>query len=163
MSIDFSYRARVIIALLCVLINLPCPCWARLGDNAASVLDDQVRMRATLRSIDAQRYVMHEIAAPMGIVVREFVSPQGAVFGVAWEGQFPPNLQELLGPYYQQAQQAQAAVQHSDTQQPPRRHAPVAVETPGLVLHQTGHVRNFHGRAYIPELVPEGVQASEIH
>jgi len=30
------------------------------------------------------------------------------VFGIAWDGQFPPNFQELLGPYYQQAQQAAA-------------------------------------------------------
>ena len=51
---------------------------------------------------------MHEITTTTG-VVREFVSPGGAVFGVAWDGQFPPDLQQLLGPYYQQAQQAATA------------------------------------------------------
>jgi len=151
------------ILLYCLVLTLPFPASAVLGDTAASVLDDQVRMKGTLRSADNRTYVMHEITAPSGSVVREFVSPQGAVFGVAWEGQFPPNLQQLLGPYYQQAQQAHAATQEAGSQQPRPRRAPIAIETPGLVLHQTGHMRSFHGQAYIPQLVPQGVQASDIH
>ena len=117
-------------------------------------------MKGTLRSVDAHTFVMHEITAPTGAVVREYVSPAGAVFGVAWEGQFPPDLQSLLGPYYQQAQQAQKAA--SSAQQPRVRRAPVVIETPGLVLYQTGHMRSFHGQAYVPQLVPQGVQASDI-
>jgi hypothetical protein len=145
-----------------MILALPFPASAVLGDTAASVLNDQARMKGTLRSVDNHTYVMHEITSPSGTVVREFVSPQGAVFGVAWEGQFPPDLQQLLGPYYQQAAQAQAAAGQSDTQQPRRRRAPVFVETPGLVLYETGHVRSFHGQAYIPQLVPQGVQTSDI-
>jgi len=112
--------------------------------------------------VDNRAYVMHEITSPNGAVVREFVSPQGAVFGVAWEGQFPPDLQQLLGPYYQQAQSVQAAAQQGKAQQPRARRAPVVIETPGLVLYETGHVRSFHGQAYIPQMLPQGVQASEI-
>ena len=144
-----------------LLLILPLPAMAALGDNAASVLADQARMKGTLRSVDAHTYVMHEITAPTGAVVREYVSPAGAVFGVAWDGPFPPNLQQLLGPYYQQAQQAQQAA--ASAQQQRGRRAPVVIETPGLVMYQTGHVRSFHGQAYIPQLVPQGVQASEIH
>jgi hypothetical protein len=139
-----------------VFVLLPMPAFAALGDNAASVLTDQARMKGTLRSTDLKTYVMHEITAPAGNVVREYVSPAGAVFGVAWEGQFPPNFQQLLGPYYQQAQQA-------TSQQPRPRRAPIAIETPGLVFQQTGHPRSFHGVAYIPQLLPSGVQASDIH
>jgi len=143
-----------------LLLVLPLPAMAVLGDTAASVLNDQARMKGTLRSTDNHTYVMHEITAPSGSVVREFVSPQGAVFGVAWEGQFMPDLQQLLGPYYQQAQQAAAAQQAST--QPHARRAPIVIETPGLVLYQTGHPRSFHGQAYIPQLVPSAVQASDI-
>jgi Protein of unknown function (DUF2844) len=145
-----------------LVLALPFPASAILGDTAASVLNDQARMKGTLRSVDNRTYVMHEITSSSGTVVREFVSPQGAVFGVAWEGQFPPDLQQLLGPYYQQAEQAQAAAQPSGSQQPRRRRAPIVVETPGLVLYETGHVRSFHGQAYIPQLVPQGVQTSDI-
>ena len=112
-------------------------------------------MKGMLRSVDNRTYVMHEITTS-GTVVREYVSPAGAVFGVAWEGQFPPNFQQLLGPYYQQSQQASAS------QQPRARRAPIVIETPGLVFQQTGHARSFHGVAYIPQLIPNGVQASDI-
>ena len=142
------------ILLSCFFLVLPLPVSAALGDNAASVLNDQARLKGTLRSVDAHTYVMHQITAPSGVVVREFVSPGGAVFGVAWEGQFPPDLQQLLGPYYQQAQAAQ------------RSHAgrsPIVIETPGLVVYQTGHARYFRGQAYIPQLLPQGMQAREIH
>ena len=98
---------RVLLAAL--LLALPLPAMAVLGDNAASVLTDQARMKGTLRSVDNGTYVMHEITSGAGTVVREFVSPAGVVFGVAWEGQFPPDLQQLLGPYYQQAQRAEQA------------------------------------------------------
>jgi len=151
------------ILLSAVVLALPFPASAVLGDTAASVLNDQARMKGTLRSVDNRTYVMHEITSPTGTVVREFVSPQGAVFGVAWEGQFPPDLQQLLGPYYQQAQQAQKkSLEQQGSQQPRARRAPISVETPGLVLYETGHVRSFHGQAYIPQLVPQGVQTSDI-
>lgn len=143
-------------ALWCMLLGLPLSSWATLGDNAASVLNDQARMKGSLHSVDAHAYVMHEITSANGIVVREFVSPAGAVFGVAWEGQFPPDLQHLLGAYYEQAKQTIA-------QQPRTGRAPIVIETPGLVVYQTGHMRSFQGRAYIPQLIPQGVEASQIH
>lgn len=141
--------------LLLAVFLLPLPMWAVLGDNAASVLADQARMKGTIRSVDNRAYVLHEITMPSGAKVREFVSPGGAVFGVAWEGQFPPDFQRLLGPYYQQAQTAA----QPDSR---RRRGPVVIETPGLVFYQTGHTRSFHGQAYIPQLVPQAIQASDI-
>jgi len=154
--VNCNEATRVLLSAL--LLALPLPAMAALGDNAASVLTDQAHMKGTLRSVDNRTYVMHEITSTTGTVVREFVSPAGAVFGVAWEGQFPPDLQQLLGPYYQQAQQAAPPAQQQG-----RRRAPVVIETPGLVMYETGHMRSFHGQAYVPQLVPQGVQASEIH
>ena len=154
---------RLLLSIL--VLALPFPAWAVLGDTAASVLNDQARMKGTLRSVDNRTYVMHEITSS-GTVVREFVSPQGAVFGVAWEGQFPPDLQSLLGPYYQQAQkaqeEAQKKAQQEGSQQVRQRRAPIVIETPDLVFYETGHVRSFHGQAYIPQLIPAGVKASDI-
>ncbi len=144
----------LLVALLLILI-VPLPARAALGDNAASVLSDQARMKGTLHSSDLKTYVVHEITAS-GTVVREYVSPGGLVFGVSWEGQFPPDFQQLLGPYYEQAKQAAAQ------DQPHPRRAPIAIDTPALVFWQTGHPRSFHGVAYIPQLVPNGVLASDI-
>jgi hypothetical protein len=150
---EYHVTAFPRIAAAALLFALPFPAQAVLGDNAASVLTDQARMKGTLRSVDNRTYVMHEITTS-GTVVREYVSPAGAVFAVVWEGQFTPDFQELLGPYYQQAQAAQ--------QQPRRGRGPTVIETPGLVVYQSGHMRSFHGQAYIPQLLPQGVQVSDI-
>ncbi|MGA2902970.1 MAG: DUF2844 domain-containing protein [Candidatus Korobacteraceae bacterium] len=149
---------------LALLMSLPIPMWAALGDTAASVLTDQAQWKGTLSSVDNRTYVLHEITMPSGAKVREFVSPVGLVFGVAWQGQFPPNFQQLLGPYYQQVQDAIAQQKTAEQaeQQPRRRRGPVLIETPGIVFSQGGHLRSFHGQAYIPQLVPQGVQASDI-
>lgn len=145
---------RILAAAL--LWAMPFPARAVLGDSAASVLTDQARMKGTLSSVDHGKYVMHEIAT-RGTVVREYVSPAGAVFAVAWEGQFLPDFQQLLGPYYAQANQS------ASQPQPPRvRRGPIVITTAGLVFQQTGHTRSFHGVAYIPQLVPNGVPASDI-
>jgi hypothetical protein len=145
---------------------LPLSGWAVLGDNAASVLADQARMKGTLHSVDNRTYVLHEITLSSGAKVREFVSPAGAVFAVAWDGPIPPDFQQLLGPYYQQAQQAAdqkaAAQKSSDDQQPRTRRAPISIETAGLVFYQTGRPRSFHGQAYLPQLIPQGVTAADI-
>jgi hypothetical protein len=158
-----SRRSGVAISasMLCILLTTASmPAWGVLGDNAASVLTDQARMKGTLRSTDERTYVVHEISTT-GTVVREYVSPAGMVFGVAWEGQAPPDFQQLLGPYYEQAKQA-GSQQQAASEHPRPRRAPIVIDTPGLVFQQTGHLRSFHGVAYIPQLLPATVQASEI-
>lgn len=159
-----AFGPRSLFALF--LLMLPLPTWAVLGDNAASVLSDQTRMKGTLHSVDNRVYVLHEITLSSGDKIREYVTPGGAVFAVAWDSQIPPDFQQLLGPYYQQTQQAaaeqKAAAQQSDPQAPRRRGAPMVIETPNLVFHQGGRPRSFHGQAYIPQLIPAGVTASDI-
>ena len=153
-------------AIAALALLAPLSCWATLGDNAASVLNDQAQMKGTITSVDHSSYVLHEITAPSGTKVREYVSPAGAVFAVTWEGQFPPDFQQLLGPYFQQVQQAIAqqktAEESGDQQQSRRRRGPVYVANSGIVFSQTGHLHSFHGQAYIPQLVPQGVQTSAI-
>jgi len=146
-----------------ILITPSTPAFAVLGDNAASVLTDQSLMKGTVRSVDKNAYIVHEITTSYGSKVREFVSPAGVVFAVAWHGQFPPNFQQLLGPYYRQAQDA--AAQERSQQAGERRvvrRGSAFIDTPGLVFEQTGHSRSFHGRAYIPQLIPQGVALGDI-
>src|SRR5580658_7766895 len=136
----FTSTARPLVRMLgsALLMLLAIPVWASLGDTAASVLNDQARWKGTLSSVDNGTYAVHEITMASGAKVREFVSPAGAVFAIAWAGPFPPNFQQLLGPYYQQVQEAladQKAAQQASEQQggaTRRRRGPVLVETPGL-------------------------------
>jgi hypothetical protein len=171
MKLLSSLKAFIVPGALLSALFLALPMWATLGDNAASVLSDQAHMQgSTLHSTDNKTYVVHEISTSWGGKIREYVSPGGAVFGVVWEGQFSPNLQQLMGPYYQQARQARQAQAEQATESAQTasgsvvhtRRAPVVIQTPGLVVHETGHTRSFHGLAYIPQLIPQGVQPSDI-
>jgi uncharacterized protein DUF2844 len=130
------------------------PAAAALGDDVASVRADQLRIEGTLRTSAMPGYVVHEIQAPTGTLVRELASPAGAVFGVSWEGPFLPDLRRLLGSSFDAYATAARAARHG--------RGPLLLRLPGLVFESSGHPRGFRGRAYIPELVPEGVAAEAI-
>jgi hypothetical protein len=104
----------------------------------------------------AEAYDVHEIKAPGGTVVNEYVSPAGRVFAVAWHGPFVPDMQQILGAYFQQYSAA--------LQSQPRHygHRPLNIQEPGLVVQTGGHMRAYSGRAYVPEMLPQGVKADEI-
>jgi hypothetical protein len=145
--------------LLLAFCMLPLSAFAALGENANSVLADQARMKGTRRTVAAQSYAVHEITGQNGTLVREYVAPSGSVFAVVWEGQFAPDLQQLLGKYYQQAQQAQ---EQQIRQQQPRVRGPMHVQSPELVCETSSRQRSFHGRCYVPQLVPPGTQTTDI-
>ena len=126
---------------------------AALGGDAATVVADQVHIKGKLVVSRTQKYTVHEIQAPSGTVVREFASPAGTVFGVAWSGPTMPDLRQVLGPYFDQY--IGAVAQRN-------RRGPVVIEQPGLVVQSGGHTRAFVGKAYVPEAVPQGVAIDEI-
>ena len=128
-----------------------------LGGQASSVQADALHAQGKLRSIPARAYSLHEIDTAKGILLREYVSPAGRVFAVTWQGAWMPDMRQLLGSYFDQYEQA--AQQHQQAH--PGRH-PLAIQTPGLVLTLDGHPGWFIGKAYIPDLVPQGVHAEEL-
>jgi hypothetical protein len=150
-------RGRNAWVLGAALLALPCSASASLGGDVASVQVDRSVMNGTLQVATASGYAVHEIQVPDGMRVREYVSAGGVVFGVAWQGPFKPNLQQLLGTYFDEFQEAARAAK---SKHPGR--APVLVDEPDLVVHMSGHPRAFFGRAYIPELLPADVAADDV-
>ena len=140
---------RTIRALFPVLIVCCAPAWAALGQPAESVESDRRALQGQIRSSVLQGYTLHEITRADGTVVREFVSPAGIVFGVSWDGPALPNLSQLLGAYFAQFQQAARAGV--------RRRGPVSVHTKTLVIESGGHMRSFHGRAYLSSHLPDNM------
>lgn len=130
------------------------PAWAVLGQPLQSVTDDQQRLHGELRAVAREGYAVHEISSPEGMVVKEYVSPDGMVFGVSWQGPAMPNLPKLLGSYFAQFQQA--------SQSSPHRRGPIALHTDQLVVESGGHMRAFHGRAYVPSLMPSTVSEAVV-
>jgi len=96
-----------------------------------------------------QGYTLHEITRPDGTLVREFVSPAGIVFAVSWQGPSLPNLAQLLGKYFPQFQQAAHSGAH--------RRGPIVVRSGTLVVESSGHMRAFHGRAYLTSHWPDNL------
>lgn len=134
--------------LLCV------PMFATLGEPVASVQTDQAHMKGSLRVTQNAAYSVHEIQAQPGAVVREYASPQGTVFGVAWQGPGYPDMRQLLGTYFDQYAQAMRTRT--------TRRGPVYLQLPGLVVQVSGHARAFTGKAYVPQMLPQGVTADTV-
>ena len=130
------------------------PAFAALGGNLSSVEDDQLKMKGTLRTTVAPAYTVHEIQTPAGTAVREYVAPTGTVFAVAWRGPSVPDLRQTLGAYFKQ---------YIDAPRPAHpNHAHFAVTQPNFVLQSSGHMRAYFGRAYDPQLLPQGVAITDI-
>jgi Protein of unknown function (DUF2844) len=145
------------LAFLAILFGLCLPAFAALGGDVGSIAADQVQMNATLKITSAVRYTVHEIRSPAGTAVREYVSLEGQVFGVDWQGPFMPNLQQILGKYFQQYS---AGVRDAKKKYAGRR--PLNLQQPNLVVQTGGHMRAYVGRAYVPEMLPEGITPEEI-
>lgn len=166
MKIDIRSRSRatthmvLLAGLILISLGLPLRSAAALGGDVSSVEADQRQMKAERAVRPNANYSVHEITTSYATVVREYVSTDGKVFGVAWRGPFLPNLQQLLGDSY--ATFAQAA-QDARSAQPRRsRNVPLTVEQPGLVVHSGGHMHAYVGHAYIPVMVPQGVDTATI-
>ena len=156
---SLRHQATLLAGLLLFTAFLTIPVRAALGGNVSSVEADRQQLQGKRAVLSAVRYSVHEITTPYGTTVREFVSPEGRVFGVAWRGPFLPSFQQILGGYHaefvQGAQQARAA-QHR------RGNEPLSIAHPTFVMHSAGHTRAYVGSAYLPQLVPAGVEAREI-
>jgi hypothetical protein len=155
-SIPFSrtlFRKMLLSCTFFALVFCPPPAWAALGGDASSIGAGQTHLLASARIQTAATHTMHELEAPTGTKVREYLGNDGKVFGVAWQGPFRPDLRQLLGVHYESFLQAAG---------PRAARGPVNIRLPGLVIHMSGHQRAFYGRAYLTDRVPQGLSADEI-
>lgn len=133
------------------------PSFAVLGGDVSSVQVDQAHIKASLHVTQAQNYTIHELRSPSGTVVREYASPGGKVFAVAWQSPTLPDLKQLLGAHFEEFQQAAA-----HAQVPRAGRGPLIIQHPGLVVELGGRMRAFVGRAYLPDQLPSDVHVEEI-
>ena len=132
------------------------PAFAALGGDSTSVQADIARMKGALRITSAAGVTVHEITTSSGTVVREYISPGDKVFAISWHGPAIPDLRQMFGDYYGQLEQAAASV--------PRHggHSHLAIEQPGLMVQTGGRIRSFHGRAWVPSLLPTNFSVNDI-
>jgi hypothetical protein len=151
-----SCRTPAIVAVL--LVGASSVAFATLGGDVSSVNADRVHLQGALRAITrTDSATVHEMQSATGIVVREYVTSTGTVFGVAWEGPWTPDLRQILGTYFQPYEAATRAARTGR-----RRRGPLVIDTPDLVMHISGHPRAFSGAAYVPKLMPQGMRPEAI-
>lgn len=146
-------------AYLCVALmtlSVAPGAWATLGERADSIANDSHALSVAARTtITRAKYSLQELKSET-TTVREYLTPEGVVFAVAWNGLVHPDLSVLLGCYDEEYRSALAEQQRV----PGRRQKQVRSQR--LIVETWGHMRNLQGRAYLPELVPEGVNLYEI-
>jgi hypothetical protein len=141
-------------AAVAALVIIPRIAHAALGGDEASIQTDRIHLKGDVSVRQTQHFAMHEIVQPSGTSVRQYVSPAGKVFAVVWQGPVKPDLRQVLGPYFDRYIAAAKAKRMKRT--------PVVVRESSLVLLSGGHPRAFSGRAYVPGLVPQNVDAEAL-
>jgi len=130
--------------------------FAALGAKQESVAHDRQILSASRHTTkNIGNYNVEEMTIG-ATTVREYLSSDGTVFAVAWNGYTHPDLSQLLGTYageYAKAEKTTARVQGRRWRR---------IVTDSLVVEHRGHMRDLHGRAYLPALVPGSVRVDEI-
>ncbi len=129
---------------------------AGLGEGADSVQRDHLALHAVAHSVSSlSAYDVHHIDLEDGTQLREFVSHQGTVFGVAWSGRSKPDFSVLLAQHF--ADYSQALNAHRSL-----NHKVFTMSGNGLVMSIMKLQRGFSGAAYLPASLPAGVNVQDI-
>ncbi|GFO53711.1 hypothetical protein GMSM_07180 [Geomonas sp. Red276] len=141
------------------LSQLPAnPALAVLGEKSDSIAKDGTPVSSVRRVLAANgtsSYQVQEVQTA-ATRIREYVTPSGVVFAVAWNGINTPDLSSLLGSYHQDYQTAKKQTPRI------RGRRQQQVQGTNVVVETWGHMRNLQGRAYIPAMVPTGVNVNDL-
>ncbi|MDR3608877.1 MAG: DUF2844 domain-containing protein [Oligoflexia bacterium] len=106
-------------------------------------------------------FSVHEIAND-GVTIREYVSQNGVIFGIAWKGVIHPDLSTLLGSYSSEYQTVSKNSQYARARSALGRRNYSETKSANVVVEKSGHMRALQGKAYLPSLIPEGMTPSDI-
>jgi hypothetical protein len=124
---------------------------ATLGGDLGSIAADEHVLTATRAVQKLASGERHDLALPSGTIVHEYVS-NGVVFAITWQGPAVPDLQTLLGAYFAQLASHVASGSH---------HSMRFVGN-DFVMRSMGHGRSHSGRAWVPSLVPSGLNIDSL-
>lgn len=153
-SIMIMWVCRISLTLLPYLSMSP-SALAMLGESTTTVEQDRTMLQGTA-SIEAKAgFSVHHLQAA-GVTVREYSSPSGIVFGIAWKHQTGPlNLEQLFGAYYGEYGRAVA-------RQPRQSQRYHLIETDHIIVERGGRMGATWGRVWIPSLLPPGLSKDQI-
>ena len=137
---------------------------ASLGGNASAVPSEISRAGGHLReqrsvSTQSATYRVHSYTDAQGTLIKQFENSNGVVFAITWNGARRPNLAQLLG----ESSFARYAAKSASQASPSLHRQPADVQDSDLIIHSGGHMGHSWGTAYLPNELPAGVSANDLH
>ncbi|GGP20660.1 DUF2844 domain-containing protein [Silvimonas iriomotensis] len=142
-----------------LLMAVPCFAHAVLGGAPATTTAAQTALKASAKAAGASQssnaaFTVNTLQTSLGTTITEYVGTDGKVFAVSWTGPQMPDLRTLLGTYFTQVSE-NATVRHAG-------HSANLVNTSDLVVQSGGKPLAYHGRAWVPAMLPAGVSTDDI-
>jgi hypothetical protein len=103
----------------------------------------------------ASGYLTHDTSLATGTQVREYISTQGIVFALTWEGPILPDLKSLLGKHFR-------TMVEESTRLPRAGRSSIDINRPEVIINSGGHMRAFKGSAWIPAEFPRGFTSDDV-
>ena len=124
---------------------------------SAGAATPAARIQAATTGVDSRLYTSHPLQLENGTLILEYATPAGQVFAVSWRGPVLPDLSLLLGEFF-----SNYKVETDQARALGKRGSPVNVMSSKLIVRSSGRMRSFAGYAYVPELIPSGVNINNV-
>jgi hypothetical protein len=125
---------------------------ARLGETYSRSLHP--RRMAQSKSSVAYTTTSYQIEDS---TITEYINSSNQVFAITWVGTFHPELDKILGTNYLNIyENNRSKVKHQG-----KRNS-INLNNSGLVVKKFGHMGHLRGKAYDPNLVPNGVNINDL-
>jgi hypothetical protein len=150
---------KKMLLLSCFMVGFPTYAFAGLGSGVDSFQDNSMPVTILRHSVTsttsspALNYSTQQMQDDVGNVITEYVTIKGVVFALTWRGMFKPDLHQLLGDYFKSYLSVEGQSSGRQSQ---------IVDQNAVVVVSEGRLRNFHGHAYIPALVPSGFSLDDL-
>lgn len=156
--VNFLVNLLVCFGVYLLPIHLSYAC---LGEQESSIESDRQALKGEIKVIDKKSYRIHEITYNENQKIWEYSVPDGTVFAISWLGTTPPDLQILLGKYWNEYKEKESASHSPSPFAGGRQHIPL--KTQNLIVEKSGHMRDIKGKAYLHLSLPQGFSAEDIH
>lgn len=130
---------------------------AQLGSTFGNAAGASDALSAVIHQANNSALRWLETTDANQIRVRQYMSPTGVVYAVSWDGPAMPDVSALLGTRFDQYRQgASAALENSNGLRSSH------VDGSDFVVETSVRLRDFSGRAWLPDALPAGVSAADI-
>ena len=151
----------LVYALAIALFAQATPALATLDQNESSINNDITHMKAAKhRKLpyggNGGTSHVHELTIDEN-TIRQYADADGHIYAITWKGISQPDLSVLLGDHFTEyAIQAKVGALARGGRGPRR------IQTNGVVVETSGHMRALRGIAYIPKQLPAGINAGDL-